>query len=1533
VKSITTTPKDGFIFLDADRQKTIQEFMENKNVTQEEIDTLSQALRLSPAEVAATMSSVIVDQSEARWRRKVELSLLESLRFDTMTYRYEAISEAHQKTFEWIFQESDATARGWSNFSNWLEAGSGIYWIKGKAGSGKSTLMKFISEHPRTHQYIRRWAQDSNFQLSSYFFWNSGTPEQRSRTGLLRSILYDVLQKHTDIIPAVFPNDWKKQLKLGRHGAVSFGTWSMSNLQSAFENLVQQSSNSLRFCFFIDGLDEYEGDHMELAQYFLKLAKSPCVKFCISSRPWLVFEDCFRDCPSLRLQDLTYNDIQIFVKWKFMEDKKMKLLAESQPKEAVYLTQSILEKGDGVFLWVAIVVKSLLRGLKNRDQIRDLRVRLDATPADLEDLYTYMLDSIETVYKVDSSMIFQSYRAIMDMNEQPHAEKVYGALSVDLPRALGTPKADIERAAAEPIRLWERGTRKEFSHSIYDSQSIYDYMKIRLATRCGGLLEIRLSEDGDPFLSYIHRTAKDYVESKAVWNRLLAYTSLIPNGFDPNMALLMHSVLSCKRAMGRKWGLGFILSCWDEVSRYARIMPQSSLDIQILLLDEFDSVALQLFEGNQHGLNDEQRMDLQKVHWTNFHLPSSWKTSFLSEAIRRHLVPYAVAKLNSNPSPDSPLYRKLGMPLLGFTFLASLDSHIPREMAKAMEALLRLGANPNELYEGHSLWQYWLHAVHTEFQVKRLWGYDITMLSYLKNIFVIFLECGADVDVCCLEDAHAWRVIYPEYSADSFQYKRNELIAHGNVESAEKTEDSQASGNSITNGASFKELHSLTTVIKNIFNTQNDPTGAAELLEIIAKHKTENTTKGDELLLEQDEWNLKRHAVQLGNSSLRSEIDFDTDSEISSNVASVLSVAASKNSSKTSNQDKINQDAADEFVLLLLKDEHLKSLYMAAIQNNKVGADRFERNFRRLLNQYSVDLMKEANSGDEKSAAYLVRSRSRYIANDVRRKLVPLSGGLLAETLKGQGVFDRGRILEEYLNSVPEKAVVKAKDEVSDSDSESELDDAVLDDGVGNEKLIRLSKVKDFMTSSKAFLMLRSNFQQFVQPDFRSKLSRLIEKRSGVIGHTSLALDLAQIEPYQLTIIFEDNLSFSNRLKGIFEDLTQESWEWWPFKPRKRSLHRGEARLLWSCVSDTNPMFINEKLLTNFAQPCGEERWAEVPLPFAKALARLLKQFPGQPEAPQVPTDNDTSTITCPAAQRSTSGGNQTGAAQTTSISSSSQKSSQAESSGIASDLTGRSGHGTATDMDNQPTGNKYVLLGVASGDELKLAQIDVKTYKDDQFFTELKEEYRQLRGPLRCWLSIWCYSHCDFSEVTLALKFNLAIAELINYNAQFEKIDDNEIVLRGPGIPDPENKNYQYQPKPMKKLPPVSEHEFRRRFYTCHKRCLTAKVPFSRFLFFHRCRKPCRPLHDALDRIPKKVWRVEEEGDAREFFWGIHGVERISFCMVAFYHLVILLPPLVFWFLWLFWWGHSGDLQNASVPFLSALGLISLFWFPLKQN
>jgi hypothetical protein len=79
----------------------------------------------------------------------------------------------------------------------------------------------------------------------------------------------------------------------------------------------------------------------------------------------------------------------------------------------------------------------------------------------------------------------------------------------------------------------------------------------------------------------------------------------------------------------------------------------------------------------------------------------------------------------------------------------------------------------------------------------------------------------------------------------------------------------------------------------------------------------------------------------------------------------------------------------------------------------------------------------------------------------------------------------------------------------------------------------------------------------------------------------------------------------------------------------------------------------------------------------------------------------------------------------------------------------------------------------------------------------------------------------------------------------------------------------------------------------------------------------------------------LEEEGNAWEFFWGLNAVESISALKTAVYHLIVLLPSIIFWFLWLFDWGHSGDLQNGSVLFLCSLGLMSTvwFWFPLLNK
>jgi hypothetical protein len=109
----------------------------------------------------------------------IESYLLSSLRFPTMEKRFEEIEPAHRQTFEWIFR-SPAQETKWSDFPVWLSQGSGIYWINGKAASGKSTLMRFICNNPQTANLLNEWSKQNQLIRAAHFFWNSGTADQRS---------------------------------------------------------------------------------------------------------------------------------------------------------------------------------------------------------------------------------------------------------------------------------------------------------------------------------------------------------------------------------------------------------------------------------------------------------------------------------------------------------------------------------------------------------------------------------------------------------------------------------------------------------------------------------------------------------------------------------------------------------------------------------------------------------------------------------------------------------------------------------------------------------------------------------------------------------------------------------------------------------------------------------------------------------------------------------------------------------------------------------------------------------------------------------------------------------------------------------------------------------------------------------------------------------------------------------------------------------------------------------------------------------
>lgn len=83
---------------------------------------------------------------------------------------------------------------------------------------------------------------------------------------------------------------------------------------------------------------------------------------------------------------LTRNDIQSYVLDRLQSHSRMNMLMSRDEVEAKYLVRSIGENSSGVFLWVRLVVESLLQGLENSDGLEELQARLDELPQDLHTL-------------------------------------------------------------------------------------------------------------------------------------------------------------------------------------------------------------------------------------------------------------------------------------------------------------------------------------------------------------------------------------------------------------------------------------------------------------------------------------------------------------------------------------------------------------------------------------------------------------------------------------------------------------------------------------------------------------------------------------------------------------------------------------------------------------------------------------------------------------------------------------------------------------------------------------------------------------------------------------------------------------------------------------------------------------------------------------------------------------------------------------------------------------------------------------------
>lgn len=226
--------------------------------------------------------------------------------------------------------------------------------------------------------------------FANFFFWKPGSVLQKSLTGLFRSLLHDTLKVCPELIPLVLPEQW--------NGIIST-PWQLpedfylrnDHIRNAFSRLIVHRNLYKKhcFCFFIDGLDEYEETRQEDYKAMVELLSSwtlaapEDVKICVSSREHNVFLNAFSKERRIHLQELTRRDMEFYVQDRLKD--------MSDTDERSRFMRKIVEKADGIFLWVALVTKSLREQLEDGCELFALERELDSLPDELEDLFKHLL--------------------------------------------------------------------------------------------------------------------------------------------------------------------------------------------------------------------------------------------------------------------------------------------------------------------------------------------------------------------------------------------------------------------------------------------------------------------------------------------------------------------------------------------------------------------------------------------------------------------------------------------------------------------------------------------------------------------------------------------------------------------------------------------------------------------------------------------------------------------------------------------------------------------------------------------------------------------------------------------------------------------------------------------------------------------------------------------------------------------------------------------------------------------------------------
>ena len=304
---------------------------------------------------------------------------------------------AERRSREYQLQnlDTDQSSFGWiwdSVFADWLSSSNPLFWLRGKPASGKSTLTQYLVHNDRTYSKLREYKNCEWLTIYFFFDFRGGKGMNNNFEGLLRSLLVQLL----DAMP-----------ELKEYAPSESSThWHEARLREYLLSVFDHSSKGL--CLFIDGLDEYEGNLLQLLRFLTKLqtvgenSRTPR-KIYVSSRPEPVPSEFLEDTPSLSMSEENGRGIRAYVQ-SIMKDMPSKIAENPQWRA---LCDELVKRADGVFLWARFALDELIQGFCKGESIDELSDRLGSIPGELEGIYKRIIDRMEPQERNEALFMMQ----------------------------------------------------------------------------------------------------------------------------------------------------------------------------------------------------------------------------------------------------------------------------------------------------------------------------------------------------------------------------------------------------------------------------------------------------------------------------------------------------------------------------------------------------------------------------------------------------------------------------------------------------------------------------------------------------------------------------------------------------------------------------------------------------------------------------------------------------------------------------------------------------------------------------------------------------------------------------------------------------------------------------------------------------------------------------------------------------------------------------------------------------------------------